>query len=707
MSSSARLKRVWPVGRHRIVTTLKQAVGAVIVSGVAWIAYEVRCTYTALSSVMRPEVMELKTKRSNYIFINDPNFGELFETLEESDRARKRASVFWSRLPSPVGWLTWWRKTLAWRLLSVAQTGDLRERRRAVHLLAQLGHLTDSDCRHLAQACDARTAVGLARISDIDLRFFLPPPYAHLNPSMQELIDHMRNLLLTLESQTEHLCVEYFLSKAFPEIQRNNRLNHQNRYLPFDMDVSLEVRQQQRLTEDKLLRSCVENLLHHCAVGQNAKDLVTVGALPLLMAIYRRYHDSLDMKIMLCKILSYVSIHDNVLDHVFMSGWVGVLAESARSPSMRLSAPAQRALVNLDRDEKVPGTYHPHVYLLHPTHRQETPVAVDVVFVHGLLGSIYVTWRQRDRAPAATSGSKTLHRGGSHVQSQYQPSDSNMAEYLNEATQADRESWSDILKEYVVVMSDIPIGGNASANGPFHLTQIRGSSLEEMTGPTQCWPRDWLPQDCSNVRVIGISYDTALSFWAPICPVDQRMRHLDGRSEELLEKMKQAGLGARPIVWVAHSMGGLIVKNMLVKAWQSGDEELQRICRSSRAVAFYSVPHRGSPLAALRQTTQFLLWPSIEVQELRQDSPGLLSLHDQFLQMLREVPLEVVSFTETQSTLVSRLRMQFNFVPQSSADPGVGEFYEIPQDHLCICKPANQQSFLYQKLLSVIQKYCR
>lgn len=28
------------------------------------------------------------------------------------------------------------------------------------------------------------------------------------------------------------------------------------------------------------------------------------------------------------------------------------------------------------------------------------------------------------------------------------------------------------------------------------------------------------------------------------------------RSQELLKKLKQAGIGERPVIWVAHSMGG-------------------------------------------------------------------------------------------------------------------------------------------------------
>lgn len=68
--------------------------------------------------------------------------------------------------------------------------------------------------------------------------------------------------------------------------------------------------------------------------------------------------------------------------------------------------------------------------------------------------------------------------------------------------------------------------------------------------------------------------------------------------------------------------------------------------------------------------------------------------------------MEIVSFSETKSTLVSALKvpLQIKFVLPESANPGVGEFYEIPQDHLSICKPASKHSFLYRKIVDVLKK---
>lgn len=50
--------------------------------------------------------------------------------------------------------------------------------------------------------------------------------------------------------------------------------------------------------------------------------------------------------------------------------------------------------------------------------------------------------------------------------------------------------------------------------------------------------------------------------------------------------------------------------------WKTGDKH--GICKNTKAILFYGTPHRGSHVAALKQATQMLLWPTVEVQELRE-----------------------------------------------------------------------------------------
>ncbi len=64
-----------------------------------------------------------------------------------------------------------------------------------------------------------------------------------------------------------------------------------------------------------------------------------------------------------------------------------------------------------------------------------------------------------------------------------------------------------------------------------------------------CWPRTFLPLDFPNARVISVGYDIFLSKWyGDALP-------LDSQGLEILRKLKLAGIGDKPIVWVVHSFG--------------------------------------------------------------------------------------------------------------------------------------------------------
>lgn len=121
-------------------------------------------------------------------------------------------------------------------------------------------------------------------------------------------------------------------------------------------------------------------------------------------------------------------------------------------------------------------------------------------------------------------------------------------------------------KEYDLVLDDIPLNTNVNAEGPFTCSLNDYKAIQkDQTKYTQCWPKDWLPRDCRHLRILGVNYNTSLSMWASICPSEKGKLTLNDHSEFLLEKLIKAGLGDKPIVWITHSMGGLIVKNMLQK----------------------------------------------------------------------------------------------------------------------------------------------
>lgn len=65
-------------------------------------------------------------------------------------------------------------------------------------------------------------------------------------------------------------------------------------------------------------------------------------------------------------------------------------------PSVAL--PCVKALANLDEESPERLVYPHKVFPLYPPFRGNIEHRADVVFVHGLLGTVFITWRQRDAA---------------------------------------------------------------------------------------------------------------------------------------------------------------------------------------------------------------------------------------------------------------------------------------------------------------------
>ncbi|XP_060524697.1 protein SERAC1 isoform X2 [Cylas formicarius] len=550
------------------------------------------------------------------------------------------------------------------RLLAVAKSTEKYFRLKAINQLSSLNYLTDWHCELIANMVDPHTAVALARIKHTDERFFLEPPYRYHNYDKDILINAMREFLITVYEKSRHPCVGYFLSKAFVyEHDSSHIVDHDTSCLELSKFIQ---------TEKEVLPLCLESLLHHVSLENYSTDVADLNGLPLLMEVQRRYKDNINITIKLCQILSYMSLHKNLLQSMYTSGWIGILAKWTHHEDIRISVPAAKALANLDRDNE--AQYSSSLYLLHPLHKSNYTENADVVFIHGLLGGVFYTWRQR-------TNNKTKHK---------------QKEHLKLSTKEYIENIKDLIvpDDFEIVWTDIPLNSSQNCAGPFTCESQKIKEYKADDSYTYCWPKDWLANDLKNIRIIGINYDTSLSMWAPLCPLEKEKLTLDERSDMLAQKLLQCNLGNRPIVWITHSMGGLIVKNILSKAFQSDNPDLKRVCTNTKGIVFYSTPHHGSKAASLNQAASLVLWPSVAVQELRENSPKLKQIHEEFLEMTNKIPMKVITFVETKPIVVTAMKFNFVLVEPQSGNPGVGEYYEIPQDHLGICKPESIHFFI-------------
>uniref|UniRef100_A0A3Q0RIH3 Protein SERAC1 n=1 Tax=Amphilophus citrinellus TaxID=61819 RepID=A0A3Q0RIH3_AMPCI len=513
-----------------------------------------------------------------------------------------------------------------WVLLKKTQSANKAVRLQAVQELADNHHWHDYQYQTAAQVIDQRTAVGLARTPQVDLRFFRHPPAL---PDLEEGLsaeDGLRQLLASLPQSEVDKCVQYFTSLALREstqslaAQRGGLWSFGGNGLPYAQSLT-------SVPSEKVESFYLQALVQHSKVRSHCDHIVASGGLQLLQRVYQLRRDSMKIQRNIVRIIGNLALNEGAHQAIAQSGWVSVLAEMMQSPHVMQASHAARALANLDR-ETVKEKYPDGVYILHPQTRGNQPIKADVLFIHGILGAAFKTWRQKDRNT------------------------------LEEEKEAERED------DY-----------------------------------TECWPKAWLAADCPNLRVLSVEYDSHLSDWMAQCPAENQRKSLAYRSQELLKKLKLAGIGERPVVWVAHSMGGLLVKKMLLDASQ--DPEMHGLLQNTKGIMFYSVPHHGTFMAEYSVNVRYLLFPSIEVRELCKDSPALHSLNDNFLNLAKEKDFKVLSFAETLPTNIGPM-IKILVVPTQSANLGIGELIEVDVDHLNICKPEKKDSFLYKRSLQFI-----
>lgn len=515
-----------------------------------------------------------------------------------------------------------------WVLLKRTQSANKAIRLQAVQDLANNHHWRDYQYQTAAQIIDQRTAVALARTPQVDLRFFLRTPALPDQEDGLSAEDGLRQLLGSLPQSEVDKCVQYFTSLALREstqslaAQRGGLWCFGGNGLPYAQSLT-------SVPSEKVESFYLQALVQHSKVQSHCDHIVASGGLQLLQRIYQLRRDSLKIQRNIVRIIGNLALNESVHQAIARSGWVSVLAEMMQSPHAMQASHAARALANLDR-ETVKEKYQDGVYILHPQTRGNQPIKADVLFIHGILGAAFKTWRQKD--PSTVEEEK------------------------------EAESKDDY---------------------------------------TECWPKSWLAADCPNLRVLSVEYDSHLSDWMAHCPAENRRKSLAYRSRELLKKLKLAGVGERPVVWVAHSMGGLLVKKMLLDA--SEDPDMRGLLKNTKGIMFYSVPHHGTFMAEYSVNVRYLLFPSIEVRELCKDSPALRNLNENFLNMAKEKEFKVLSFAEKLPTNIGPM-IKILVVPTQSANLGIGDLIEVDVDHLNICKPEKKDSFLYKRSLQFIQE---
>ncbi|KAI9853089.1 MAG: hypothetical protein M1838_001590 [Thelocarpon superellum] len=216
------------------------------------------------------------------------------------------------------------------------------------------------------------------------------------------------------------------------------------------------------------------------------------------------------------------------------------------------------------------------------------------------------------------------------------------------------------------------------------------------------WLRDFLPQQVPCARIMTYGYDSIVAFSKSVANIDDFAVDLFTRLSDIRVTPQEK---ARPVIFVCHSLGGIVVKKALVIA-QARSRLHGALLEKIKGIAFMGTPHRGASPAfwatlvadVLSAATVGFSTNRDLVKALKRDSPVLADVSKQFIERGADFP--IVSFYETEK--FSNLNCVI--VDQDSACLGWPNERAIPVqgDHRMICRFAEIGSQKYTPIWKAI-----
>lgn len=207
------------------------------------------------------------------------------------------------------------------------------------------------------------------------------------------------------------------------------------------------------------------------------------------------------------------------------------------------------------------------------------------------------------------------------------------------------------------------------------------------------WPEE-LAQDLPQCRVWTVGYD------ADVLRASGKGMVIGLRGLSVASLFESYGIGAsKPVIFICHSMGGLVVKALIDGCRQNTNPYFERLVENIKGIAFCGTPHRGSEFAnAARLLGKVLGGSTAWTREMCADEIGIELMHERFLGWLRHNPIPLLTVVEHSVSFgVGFLRLEIGIVvPRASAVLGHEAVHQHNNaDHLQLVKPSHFGDITY------------
>ncbi|KAK4063787.1 hypothetical protein Trihar35433_8495 [Trichoderma harzianum] len=264
----------------------------------------------------------------------------------------------------------------------------------------------------------------------------------------------------------------------------------------------------------------------------------------------------------------------------------------------------------------------------------------------------------------------------------------------------------------------------AAALGPNVLTSIDDAKVDviflhgltghrERTwtaeGQADPWPKSLLPKDLPTARIITYGYDADVLHLTRVAGQNTVREHAKTLINDL-SALRTDTVG-RPIIFVVHSLGGLVIQDALLICNNPNDDGQSDILSSTRGVAFLGTPHAGADLerfaTAVANVVSLVKKPNKRLLGvLRRNSETLANIKDGFHTMVirrqsSPKPIELHAFIEEQPVDFLRRRV---VEPDSAKIPGYN-FETIPANHMDMTKFCTASEVGYGRVVNRLKRW--
>ena len=219
------------------------------------------------------------------------------------------------------------------------------------------------------------------------------------------------------------------------------------------------------------------------------------------------------------------------------------------------------------------------------------------------------------------------------------------------------------------------------------------------------WP-NWLAEDFPQAGLWTLGYAASGSKWK------EESMPLADRGNQVLDLLANDGIGERPLVFITHSMGGIVAKQILRHAESFGVRRWEAIAQQAVGLAFIATPHSGAHIANFAELASAVYRTNEHVKELAAHDPRLRELHGWFLHYQSKHHVICRTYCEKREIrpeiplLGIKLLKGVLVVNETSAEPNIPGERAIPldEDHVSICKPTTREALLYKGVLRLLNE---